>query len=120
MRTFNGIAEAADAARTAALSEEAPPEVLDHVYKDTGTGSSPVDLIVHFAEAVYAHADLCDAATKEIAGGCALLAEQFGFHGMNEGGRGSALALVLDGQTVADPPEVKQEYLAAPIDPSQL
>jgi hypothetical protein len=120
MRHYEGIADAADEARTAVLSENGlPPFVLDKLWSDTQTGSSPVNLVVHFAEAVYAApSDEVSDECKQIATGCALLAEQYGFHGMNENSRGSKIAAVLDGHEVTDPPKPEPSMLP-PRPPSE-
>jgi len=121
MRNYSGIAEAADAARACIITSGAalPEHVRDKVLPYVGTGSSPVDLVVHFAEAVYANRE--DAAVseeaREIAAGCAVLAETYGFHGLNEQSRGSGLARELAGaKKAANPPEAKSEYMQpAPV-----
>lgn len=114
MTNFTGIADAADAARNFMITNGAtlPDHVRDKVLPYVGTGSSPVDLVVHFAEAIYANRDdeAVSAEAREIAAGCALLAESFGFHGLNQDGRGSALAAVMLGQKVKAAPEPKAEY----------
>lgn len=112
---YDGLAAAADAARTwfTMNQQELPEHVREKIAPYVGTGGSPVELVVHFAEAIYANRDadgVSDA--REIAAGCAVLAESYGFHGMNESSRGSALARELAGKTKAsDPPEAKAEYL---------
>lgn len=91
MRQFEGIASAADAVREFYYSNKAdlPEHVTTKVQPYVGTGSSPVDLIVNFTEAVYANSgdrrgegekDL-PAEGLEIAAGCAQLINVEGFHG---------------------------------------
>jgi hypothetical protein len=115
---FTGIAEAADEIRRHFLvNEEALPEHLaNKIRPHVGTGASPVDLVVCFVEGVFANAADVSAEAKKLASGGAALAETFGFHGMNEAGRGSKIAQVLDGQQVPDVPEPKDDY-AAPMPP---
>lgn len=115
MRTFDGIADAADAARNFMIANGGalPQQVRDKVLPYVGTGSSPVDLVVHFAEAVYANRAAAPAEAVDIAAGCALLAESFGFHGLNEDGRGSAIAAVMLGQKVKAEPAPKAGYATA-------
>ena len=115
MPSYQGIAEAADAARLHLLAnpDGLPSHILDKLLPDTGTGSSPVDLVVHFAEAIYANheeAGVGDTA-RGIAGGCAVLSEAFGFHGLNIDSRGSKMSQVMSGEEVESPPEPKAEYL---------
>src|SRR5688500_12996588 len=96
--TYEGIAAAADAVRLYMLTApktKIPEEVKKKVNPHVGTGSSPVDLVVNFTEAVYANADSVQDEAKEIASGCAILAEGYGFHGMNEKARGSKIASIL-------------------------
>lgn len=119
MIIYNGIAQAADAVRAylianpAALPEPAQAKLASH----TGTGASPVDLVVTFAEAVYANREDLTAAHEdafEIAAGAAVLAETFGFHGLNKDSRGSRMAILLDGGEVAEPPEARADLLPSP------
>lgn len=122
MQTFNGIAAAADAARNYFLLNQGafPEHVRDKIAAHAGTGASPVDLVVTFAEAVYANQGDVPAEAREIAGGCAVLAETFGFHGLNVDARGSLIASVLDDGAPEDVPEPKADYLApaeAPAEP---
>jgi hypothetical protein len=114
-RLYEGIADAADDVGMAVGAEDGiPPFVLDKVYPYVIVGASPVDRIVYFAETVYANADDCSADVKDIAGGCALVCEMFGFHGMNVNSRGSKIAAVLNGATIESPPAPKPE-LTAPV-----
>lgn len=121
MQTFNGIAEAADAVRAwfllnpQALPEHVRPKVAAHA----GTGASPVDLVVTFAEAVYANREEAPADARAIAAGCAVLAEGFGFHGLNLEARGSLIAVALGGGAPDPAPEPKGQFLASPPTPAQ-
>lgn len=117
MVTFEGIAAAADAVRPLVINRSAglPQPIADKLVPMAGTGSSPVDLIVGFAEAVYSN-PAAKKAAKDIAGGCAVLAEQFGFHGMAEESRGSKIAAILDGRDVANAPVPKSEWAEAPAE----
>lgn len=121
MHTFEGIAAAADAVRKFYYINEAvlPTHVKDKLQPYIGTGSSPVDLIVRFSEAVYAN-QVSVAAGKDIAAGCALICEASNFHGMAENSRGYKMAQVMDGQPVTDPPEPKEEYKEPPADPAPV
>lgn len=114
MLTFDGIAAAADAARRCLIMSQTglPVAIAEKLAPLTGTGTSPVDLICGFAEAVYANAGTAGAEAKEIAGGCALFAEAFGFHAMNAAARGTKIARVLDGEQIGDAPEPKAEWQA--------
>lgn len=115
MRVFNGIAEAADAARVLVLGDTVGlhASAMGKLTSATNTGASPVDLIVWLAEAVYANRSDASPAAREIAAGCAVMCEQFRFHGMAEGSRGSKIALVLDGADVDGQPEPKMEWIEA-------
>ncbi|MBX9881274.1 MAG: hypothetical protein K2X73_04805 [Sphingomonas sp.] len=112
MTTFDGLADAANAARRVLIlgATGLPAAIADKLAPLTGTGTSPVDLICGFAEAVYAHPGEANAEVKDIAGGCALFAEGFGFHGMNADARGTKIARVLAGQNVANAPVPKAEW----------
>ncbi|MBX9816069.1 MAG: hypothetical protein K2X76_15330 [Sphingomonas sp.] len=112
MKTFDGIADAADAARRLIIigNTGLPDMIAEKLVPLTGTGASPVPLICGFAEAVYANSANVAAEAKDVAGGCAIFAEGMGFHGMNEGGRGSKIARSLAGQSVANAPEPKTEW----------
>ena len=113
MKTFEGIADAADAARAMVIGGGTglPAQIAEKLAPLGRTGASPVDLMVGFAEAVYAHRADATAEAKEAAGGVALFAESVGFHGLNVDARGSKIARVLDGQNVANAPEPKAEWL---------
>jgi shikimate 5-dehydrogenase len=114
MRNFPGIAAAADAARACLIggSTGLPDGTAEKLAPAAATGGSPVDLTVGFAEAVYANSEAASEEAREIAAGCAVLAETFGFHGLNQDGRGSRMALVLDGQDIEEAPEPKDEWAA--------
>lgn len=110
MKYFDNIAQAADETRTwIILNGEDLPPVTTELAK---TGVSPVDLVVKFAEIVYTNQDSPSYTeeAKDIAAANAVLAEQYGFHGLNVDGRGTKIASVLLGNTVENPPEPKQEY----------
>lgn len=96
MQVFNGIAEAADRVREFFYANKAalPPHVVSKVDPYVRTGSSPVDLIAHFTEAVYANRDSVPAEGMELAAGCANLIDQDGYHGRLDD-RASAMSFAL-------------------------
>lgn len=116
MQTYDGIAPAANAAQRLVLmgTTGLPAEIADKLASYTGVGGKPVDLIVGFAEAVYANRDVASAEAKEVATGCATFAESLSFHGMGEASRGTKIARVLDGQEVSGAPAPKAEWQLAP------
>lgn len=108
---YDGIAEASNAARdwisiNKASLESVHAEALDAL---TRTGVSAVDMIIYFADRVYANPSDFPAEAKNIAAGCALFAEQWGFHGFNLESRGSKIAAILDGRTVRSTAPVARE-----------
>lgn len=104
MRVFTGIAEAADAATDAFNDYRAdlPAHLVDKVRPHTRTGSSPVDLIVHFTEAVYANSGGRRAKGEkdlpkevlEVAAGTANLINLDGYHGRLDD-RAAAMSFAL-------------------------
>jgi hypothetical protein len=118
IRQYDGIADASDDARMAVIGEDGLSAfAIDKLYPDTLTGSSPVDLIVHFADVVYANFDGCSADVREIAAGCALVAERYGFHQFNVDSRGSRIAAILDGQDIPNTPEPNPSFVEpAPVE----
>lgn len=113
MAVYSGIAEAADAARRAVImgATGLAEAVIEKLLPMTRTGGSPVDLIVGFAEAVYANREDASADAKDIAIGCALECEQRGFHGMAIDSRSSRIADVLGEVEGVEAPEPKAEWL---------
>ena len=113
MKTFDGIADAADAARALVISGGTglAATIAEKLAPLGRTGTSPVDLIVGFAEAIYANAGAATAEAKDVAAGCAIVAETYGFHQMNVEARGSKIARTLDGKAVSNPPEPKADWL---------
>lgn len=96
MRQYNGIADAADAARLFFLvnQDSLPEHVREKLTPVSGTGASPVDLIVNFVESAYANAEAFGKEGQEIAAGLASLIDREGFHGRLDG-RAAAMSLAL-------------------------
>ncbi len=133
MDQYDGIAAAADAVRRFFIKREddLPEVVREKVEPYTGTGSSPVDLIVRFTEAAYANRETVPQEGLAIAAGCADLINRDGYHGRLDG-RVVAMIPVLrrdSGEKAvtgspwpkkADDPEPNQEYVqsAAPEAPA--
>jgi hypothetical protein len=106
MNQYDGVASAADAVRRfIIINEGALPEIVQQkVSALTGTGSSPVDLIVNFVEAIYANRDDVTNDAKAIAAGCADVIDRDNYHGRLDGRIvGMKAALRRDsGETAAD------------------
>jgi hypothetical protein len=110
MKLYDNIALAADETREWIILNQA--DLTESLISLTRTGVSPVDLIVKFAETVYANEEsFTDVEALEIAAADAALCEEFGYHGMNIDARGSKIASVLRGNTVENPPEPKPEFI---------
>ena len=113
MKEFLGVADAADAVRKWLFvhENELPDYLHTQLMNLTGTGMSPVDLVVTFAEAVYANpSEFRTKEVREIAAGCAMIAESFNFHGLAKDNRGGLMARKLSGEQVAEDklPEAKE------------
>lgn len=82
MRNFEGIADAADSVRRFFFTNQAqlPEHVTKAIEPHVGTGSSPVDLIVNFTEAVFANRKDVPAEASLIAAGTADIIQQNGYH----------------------------------------
>ncbi len=130
MRIFNGIADAADAARAHLIINAGllPAHLSTRLGDLTRTGTSPVDLAASFTEAVYANPADFDDDAREIAAGCASICERDGFHGRLDN-RAGAMMLALRraaGETApsggwpdaADDPSPKSEW-GAPIEEAE-
>jgi hypothetical protein len=113
MRTFEGIGDASTEVRKFLIVNEAklPDHLQDRLMHLTGTGTSPVDLVVNFVEAVYANPKEFSAEAKDLAAGAAVVCEANGFHGMDADHRGSRISKVLSGEKLAKEshPEAKLE-----------
>jgi len=103
MAEFEGIADASTAVRNWLIINEAklPDHLKDRLTALAGTGVSPVDLIVNFAEAVYANEKDFTKEAKELAASAAVTSEAFGFHGFAQAQKGTRIAKVLRGEAVA-------------------
>lgn len=122
-----GIGEAADQVRRFYYrNEDDLPEIVrDKVGPYIGTGSSPVDLVVHFTEAVFANRQSLPADGLALGASCALLIETTGFHNRLDG-RAAAMIPALrrdageepaPGTSWPDPaedPEPKAGFLPVP------
>lgn len=113
MKFYDNIAVATEEARDWITINK---NLLDEPVKTALTplnsiGTSPVDTIVNFAEKVYANVDLFDEEAKDIAAGCALLAAQYGFHGLNIDNRGALMASVLRDEEVENAPAVRDDLI---------
>lgn len=82
MIIYDGIADAANAARSYVLTNQAalPDHVRDQLVAAAGTGTSPVDLTSLFVRSVYANRDDFPNDAKAIAAGVADLFYQDGYH----------------------------------------
>ena len=82
MKTFEGIADAADTVRRWVLVHEKkiPKHIRERLVALTGTGSSPVDLVATFARAAYANRFDLPPEALEIAAGAAELCDRNGYH----------------------------------------
>ena len=87
MQVYNGIAEAADAARAFAIKneEELPEIVREKIMPLTGTGISAVMLITTFTESIYANRAEVPSLALKIAAGCADLINRMGYHDRLDG-----------------------------------
>lgn len=121
-KAFEGIGDASTAIRKFLIQNEdkLPDHLRDRLSRLTDTGTSPVDLTVTFVEAVYANQRDFKAEAKKLAAAAAVVCETFGFHGMNEGQRGSKVAKILTGEKMAKAhqPEAKADLQTKPEEPA--
>ena len=119
MKNFEGIADSSTEVRSWLIRNEdkVPEHLADRMKSLTATGTSPVDLIVQFTEAVYANPKDFPKEARDLASGASVVAEAHNFHGFATDQRGSRIAKILDGGTVAKDkmPEPKSD-MAAPAD----
>jgi hypothetical protein len=106
MPAFTGPVEAFNALqtflieRTAALPDNLRDEMLEAI-----TERSPVVAVIRGVEAVYARQRRKEDVPAEMllwAADASAMTEDHGFHGMDKDGRGSKIAKVLRGQTIAE------------------
>lgn len=127
MTTYEGIADAADAARSFFYQNQGslPAHVRDRIEPHVRTGSSPVDLITAFARSVYANREAVGPEGMVVAAGLAELINREGYHGrLDERAAGMRKALLRDaGEKAATgspwpkkeaDPAPDQEYLPPP------
>lgn len=79
---FDEIGSAADAVREHILANQAsfPEHIRDRLVGLTRTGTSPVDMVVGYTDAVYANRDSMDETSRAIAIGTADLIGAKGYH----------------------------------------
>lgn len=127
--TFDGIADAANQLNQYFFANQAaiPKEVAGKIAPLLGPTRSPVDAVVNVSEIVYANREESGMPKEllELAAGAAILAEAHGFHGMDEGSRGTKISLVMRRESgekaatdhpwpkKADDPEVKEAHRPA-------
>lgn len=113
MASFEGIGDSSTAVRNWLIrnADKVPEHLQERLSGMTGTGTSPVDLIITFTEAVYANQKDFPKEAKDLAAACADVAEANGYHGFDEDQKGSRISKVLSGQKVAEDklPPVRQE-----------
>ena len=117
---FEGIGDASTAVRNYLIKNEAklPDHLKERLSNLTGTGASPVDLVVNFVEAVYANQKEFTKEAKELAASSAVVAETYNFHGMADEQRGSKISKILTGTKVAKAKAPKEnETFVAPPEP---
>lgn len=137
MRTFEGLADAATQLNQwywqtgRALF---PAELQEQIEAYLGPTRSAVEAVVRVSEIVYARRAELPPEVLEFTSGLPLVAEEHGFHGMDEGSRGSKMSLVMrrdSGEKAAtgrpwpkakNDPEPKGEYAppGPPVTPEVL
>lgn len=121
MEAFEGIGDASTAVRNWLIRNEdqLPAHLKDGLMHRTATGTSPVDLIVDFTEAVYANEGEFKAEAKKLAAAAAVVCEANGFHGLGQDHRGSRIAKILTGEKLAkeSTPEPASQHLK-PVEPA--
>ena len=95
--SFTSVSEAARCVQEFLMDRDAalPDDVREKLKALVGPTSSPVDTVVRGSEIMYARREELAPEALALAGGLALLAEQYNFHGMAEEQRGSKMALAM-------------------------
>lgn len=105
MLTFSGPVEAINALQDFVIDRVAPiPDQIIERIRELLKERSPVVGVTKAIELIYARQVRKEDVPIELrdwAAAAAAMTEDFGFHSMDEGGRGSKMAKVLRGQTVA-------------------
>lgn len=118
MQYFDNITEAADAVNEWfwTTKNDLPEDLANIVQPLLGPTKSAVDLVVKTAEAIYARRTDLDGPTLQLAAGLANFCQLWGFHGMDQDGRGQKMSLALRRDAGEVAPE-GTEWPAAENDP---
>lgn len=114
---------------TKAVLNSLPDDVLEKL-RTYVKEPSPVTACVNTAELIYARSDELPNQLLEIGASMAIMCANFGFHAMNEEGRGLGMAKELmkkpgvniEAEAPTEAPEPKAEFMAAPeaVEPEGL